>query len=433
MIICGLGPVGQLLALLLGDRGVATLAVDREPEIYTLPRAAAVDDELLRVLQRVRLDRVVLTGASAQHGASLVTAAGLRVEVFRARPSGVGQPPLVSINQPALERILMAALEKRHSVAVRRGVALEAFDRRADAVEVSLRPAGGSCERVSARWLVGCDGASSGVRERLEIPFVGRTAPQHWVVVDALVDRPVRKVPAPCFVGDPARPVVTTPMSPGRHRWEWMLRPGEDAAPHLEPAAVRRAIAPWLDGERVEIERAVTYAFHSRMASTWRRGRVLLAGDAVHTMPPFTGQGFSSGGRDAANLAWKLADVLAGAPDALLDSYEIERRPHVIAMQRQSELLARLVQATRPDQVRMRDAILHRLDGTRIQQLFLHHAKPLPTYGAGAFATRRRVSRPGARSARCSRRRTASTTGWRPGGRPCRSATARGRGWRRRA
>ena len=105
VIICGLGPVGQLLALLLGDRGVSTLAVDREDEPYMLPRAAAVDDELLRILQWVRLDRIVLTGAGeVQHGASLVTAAGRRVEVFRARSSGVGQPPLVSINQPALTR-----------------------------------------------------------------------------------------------------------------------------------------------------------------------------------------------------------------------------------------------------------------------------------------------------------------------------------------
>ena len=151
---------------------------------------------------------------------------------------------------------------------------------------------------------------------------------------------------------------------------------------------MQRAIAPWLDGERVEIERAVTYAFHSRMAATWRRGRVLLAGDAVHIMPPFTGQGFSSGGRDAANLAWKLADVIAGAPAALLDTYETERRPHVIAMQRLSELMAKLVQATRPEEVRLRDAVLHRLDGTRAQQLFLEHAKPLPTYRAGAFAVR---------------------------------------------
>ncbi len=81
------------------------------------------------------------------------------------------------------------------------------------------------------------------------------------------------------------------------------------------------------------------YTFHTRMASQWRRGRVLLAGDAAHLTPPFAGQGFSSGARDAANLSWKLADVLAGAHHRLLDTYEQERRPHVAAMQRLANLM----------------------------------------------------------------------------------------------
>ena len=124
------------------------------------------------------------------------------------------------------------------------------------------------------------------------------------------------------------------------------------------------------------------------MAARWRRGRVLLAGDAAHLMPPFAGQGFSSGARDAGNLAWKLADVLAGAPEALLDSYERERRSHVAAMQRLAKLLGALVQATRPRGVLVRDAYLNAIDGTRLQRLLAENVKPLPTYGDGAFATR---------------------------------------------
>jgi 3-(3-hydroxy-phenyl)propionate hydroxylase len=205
-------------------------------------------------------------------------------------------------------------------------------------------------------------------------------------VVDGLVDRPLRKVPQPYFVADGRRPLVTLPMSPGRHRWELMLHPGEDAAPFLEPEAVRRLVEPFLDGETVETERAVVYTFHTRMAARWRRGRVLLAGDAAHVMPPFGGQGFSSGARDAANLAWKLASVLAGAPAALLDTYEQERRPHVAAMQRLSELLRRSVQATGPRAVRFRDAALTAIDGTPAQRLLTGHLKPLPTYPSGAFA-----------------------------------------------
>src|ERR1700758_2299252 len=102
VIVCGLGPVGQLLALLLGDRDVRTLAIDREHEPYALPRAAVIDDEVLRIFQAVGLDQAVLADAQVQPGASIVTAAGRAVEVFRANPGRLGQPTLVSINQPAM-------------------------------------------------------------------------------------------------------------------------------------------------------------------------------------------------------------------------------------------------------------------------------------------------------------------------------------------
>ena len=395
VLICGLGPVGQLLALLLGDHGVRTLAFDRADDVYPLPRAAVIDDEVLRILQAVGLDAAVLADAQVQPRASVVTAGGRAVEVFSSRLGRLGHPPLVSINQPAMERTLLAALTDRDSVEVRRGVELDAIDRRADRVVAYVRPvAGGRVESLTGRFLVGCDGSASAVRNRLQIPFRGTTAPQRWIVMDALVNRPLAKVPHPHFVGRAERPTVTLPMSPGRHRWEWMLHPGEDAGPLLRPDALDAAVAEWLSpGEIAERERAVVYAFHTRMAATWRRGRVLLAGDAAHVMPPFAGQGFSSGARDAANLAWKLDAVLRGAPSALLDTYEQERRPHVAAMQRTANLMGGIVQSTSPARVRLRDRWLTAIDGTPVQRLIAGNVKPLPTYAAGALARRpRRVA-----------------------------------------
>jgi 3-(3-hydroxy-phenyl)propionate hydroxylase len=123
------------------------------------------------------------------------------------------------------------------------------------------------------------------------------------------------------------------------------------------------------------------------MAQPWRHGRALLAGDAAHLMPPFAGQGFSSGARDAANLAWKLADVLAGSPESLLDTYERERRPHVAAMQRLANIMGAFVQSTGPLRIRARDGFLRAIDGTPVQRLLSENIKPLPTYSGGAFAT----------------------------------------------
>jgi 3-(3-hydroxy-phenyl)propionate hydroxylase len=254
-------------------------------------------------------------------------------------------------------------------------------------VSAWVRPAGGGrTHELRARYLVGCYGARSAIRSRLQIPFGGFTFTQRWLVVDALIDRPVAKAPHPHFVGDINRPIVTLPMSPGRHRWEWMIHPGEDQAPFLDRDRIRELLAPWITDERVEIERAVVYTFHARTAARWRAGRVLLAGDAAHVMPPFVGQGFSSGARDAGNLAWKLDAVLNGAPERLLDSYEAERRPHVTSMQRLAVRWGGVVQTTNPVVGHLRDGAMELLDRTGALAFITDRAKPRPRYRTGAFA-----------------------------------------------
>ncbi len=385
VLICGLGPVGQLLALLLGDLGVDTIAVDESHEPYNLPRAAVVDDEVLRIFQAAGVDGAILADAQVQQAVSYVTQAGRAIEAFRPVQGDLGHPPLVSIRQPSMERTLVAALEDRDAVELRWGQRVETIDRRAELVCAWVRPAGGGRAReLRARYLVGCDGARSAIRSRLQIPFGGSTFAQRWLVADTLVDRPLARAPHPHFVGDTARPIVTLPMSPGRHRWEWMLHPGEDQAPFLEPARIQELLAPWISDEQVEIERAVVYTFHARTAARWRAGRVLLAGDAAHVMPPFVGQGFSSGARDAGNLAWKLDAVLRGAPERLLDSYEAERRPHVTSMQRLAVRWGGVVQTTNPVVGRVRDVAMEALDRTGALRLISERAKPRPRYRSGA-------------------------------------------------
>jgi 2-polyprenyl-6-methoxyphenol hydroxylase-like FAD-dependent oxidoreductase len=387
VLICGLGPVGQLLALLLGDLGVETVAVDEAHQPHELPRAAVVDDEVLRIFQAVGLDREILAAAQVQRAVSYVTGRGRAIRVFRPEQGDLGQPPLVSIHQPSMERAMVAALEGRGEVELRWGERVEALDPGRESVTAWIRPVeDGRSWPLRGRYLVGCDGARSAVRDRAQIPFGGSTFAQRWLVVDALVDRPPASAPHPHFVGDTDRPTVCLPMSPGRHRWEWMLHPGEDEAPFLEPARIRRLLGAWVRDEHVEVERAVVYTFHARAAQRWRAGRVLLAGDAAHVMPPFVGQGFSSGARDAGNLAWKLDAVLHGAAQRLLDTYEAERRPHVTSMQSRAVRWGRVVQTTRPTVGLLRDAAMEVLDRTGALGWLQARAKPLPTYGAGAFA-----------------------------------------------
>ena len=387
VLICGLGPVGQLLALHLGQLGLETIAIDEAAAPYELPRAAVVDDEVLRIFQGVGLDQAVLCDAQVQPKVSFITTRGLKAEILDTEAGDFGQPPLVSIHQPSMERTMVAALEDRGEVELRWGRRLERLDRSAEQVTAWVRPTGGGpAEPLRCRYLVGCDGGRSAVRGLLRIAFGGSTFVQRWLVVDGLVDRPIAAAPHPHFLGDPRRPVVSLPMSPGRHRWEWLLHAGEPDEPFLRDGRIRALLELWLDGEEVEIERAIVYTFHARVAERWRAGRVLLAGDAAHVMPPFVGQGFSSGARDAANLAWKLDAVLHGAPTRLLDTYEAERRPHVRSMQRLAVRFGGLLQTTRPRGSRYRDLVVEMAERSGVLGWVRKRAKPLPTYGSGAFA-----------------------------------------------
>ena len=178
VIICGLGPVGQLLALLLGDRGVRTLAFDREPEPYLLPRAAVIDDEVLRIFQSVGLDEAVLADAQVQPGASIITAAGRPVEIFRSH-DGPARPPAAGLDQPAgdgahdARRARAQAERRRPPRADARGARPAGRPRRRLRAAHRRR----ASERISARWLVGCDGAASAVRARLRDPARGLHQP----------------------------------------------------------------------------------------------------------------------------------------------------------------------------------------------------------------------------------------------------------------
>lgn len=388
-MICGFGPVGQLLALLLTDLGVSVIAVDEADEPYSLPRAAVIDDEVLRIFQAVGLDAAVLRDAQVQKAVTFVTNRGKKVEVLRPEHGDLGHPPLVSIHQPSMERTMVAALAERGEADVRWGTRVETVDRAADHVDVYVRPtAGGRSSRIRARYMVACDGGKSFVRRTLQIPFGGSTYSQRWLVLDGLLDKPLAKVPHPHFVGDVRRPTVSLPMSPGRHRWEFMLHPGEDAAEFERESRIRELAAPYITDEHVEFERAVVYTFHVRRAERWRAGRVFLAGDAAHLTPPFAGQGFSSGARDAQNLAWKLSAVLRGAPQRLLDSYEVERRPHVTSMQNFAVRWGGVVQTSSPAVGRFRDGLIGLLDRTGALARIREQVKPLPTYPDGIFAKR---------------------------------------------
>jgi 3-(3-hydroxy-phenyl)propionate hydroxylase len=334
VVIVGCGPVGATLANLLGLRGVTTLVLEREASVYHLPRAVHFDDEVMRIFETAGLSAIIEPGVTLSPGMRFIDRDGkLLVDWSRppqATPSG--WPPSFRFHQPTLEKVLRDGLTRWPCVSARTRCDVFALDEDADGVRVRFEDLdSGRLLNCRAKYVVGCDGARSLVRRFMGAAMEDLGFHERWLVLDFILSRPRPDLgDYSVQFCDPARPATYVRGVGDRRRWEITLLADEDSQQMAAPERIWPLLGRWVTPEDGVIERAAVYTFHSVVAERWRRGRLLLAGDSAHQTPPFLGQGMCAGIRDAANLAWKLADVVAGrASESLLDSYERERAPHV--------------------------------------------------------------------------------------------------------
>ncbi|MFE9750540.1 bifunctional 3-(3-hydroxy-phenyl)propionate/3-hydroxycinnamic acid hydroxylase [Saccharothrix saharensis] len=389
VVVVGCGPVGALTANLLGARGVRTLVVERDTAPHRQPRAFSCDDEALRIYQQAGLLDEVAKDMHAPRRAEYVNAKGRAFATIALDEVdfGLGSGPLHFFDQPRLEAALRAGLDRFPHVTLRTGVELMRLTQDDEAATAVLRDLGTDEETpVRAKYVLGCDGARSTTRVAAGIALTGTSYAEPWLAVSGDVAPGAVRVPDTTFVCDWRRPAFVSPGAFDTYRLEFMLRSDEDPAAMVEPATVARLVAPYVDPDRFTVTRAVVYTFHHLVAERWRDRRVFLLGDAAHQMPPFLGQGLCSGLRDAANLTWKLALVLGpGGHDALLDTYEAERRPHTEAMARTSVRLGRVFLVRNRVAAFARDVVLRAVQTVpRVRRLVRHFEfKPLPALPDG--------------------------------------------------
>ena len=327
VLVVGGGPVGVTMGLLLARRGFGARVLERATEVYDLPRAIVMDDEIQRVFQNAGLAGGLRAITTPLAGAEFVTVDGDRI-IGVEMPTDVeyplGHPPSVTYYQPELEAFLRTAAVDA-GVDLRLGVEVASVSQTDDGVLVHADDGD-----HSAAWLVAADGASSPIRKQLGLSFVDQGFDQDWLVLDVKLKHPVPTLsPFVQQICDPARPTTYVVGHDDYRRWEFQLQPGESRDEMSTDERVWQLLEPWLTPGDADLVRAVVYRFHATVADAMRVGRVFLAGDAAHQMPPFLGQGLCSGVRDAANLAWKLRMVADGvADDRLLDTYGDERLPH---------------------------------------------------------------------------------------------------------
>ena len=336
--VVGFGPSGAVAAALLGQAGLSVHVVDRQREVYDKPRAIALDHEIMRVFQQLGLVEALAPHVEPFTPSEYFGVDGqlIRRMTMVEPPYPLGHVPSMVFNQPALERVLRERVAALPNVTVALGTELTGLTQDANGVELQLRDASGTVERLQARHVIGCDGASSTVRALVGIELEDLDFDEPWLVVDVLVnERGLAKLPTTSVqYCEPERP-STLVIGPKNHRrWEISLNPGEDPQQAATPERTWQLLSRWLTPDDGVLWRQASYRFHALVATRWRAGRVFIAGDAAHQQPPFLGQGMCQGVRDVTNLAWKLAtvvrgDVVGAAAEALLDSYGTERQAHV--------------------------------------------------------------------------------------------------------
>ncbi|MEV5777956.1 bifunctional 3-(3-hydroxy-phenyl)propionate/3-hydroxycinnamic acid hydroxylase [Streptomyces antimycoticus] len=361
VIVVGDGPVGATLGVLLAQRGRQTMILERRRRPYTLPRATSFDGETARLLAGCGTGPDLSRVSEPATGYQWRSADGeiLLDVAFRAQ-GPYGWPDANTMHQPALEELLAERAAALPDVTVVRGRQVVGIEERDDRVTVTAEDEVGATHTYTARWVVGCDGANSFVRDHLDVPVTDLGFSYEWLLCDVKLHKPSEFVPTNIQICDPARPTTLVGSGPGHRRWEFMRLPAERAADLNRTETAWRLLAPHgVTPDTATLLRSTTYIFQSQWAERWRVGRVLVAGDAAHLMPPYAGQGMCSGIRDVVNLAWKLDLVLGGiAPESLLDTYTDERRPQVRESILSSVQLGRMICVTDPVAAADRDATI---------------------------------------------------------------------------
>src|SRR5271166_6082505 len=350
VIVVGAGPAGCAAALLLADFGILVTLLERHTQPHPLPRAVHLDDEVARTLDRIGVSEGFLDRSRPGSGLRLLDAGHRVMAEFRRdhQVSEHGFPQANMFHQPDLEELMLARVKAHPLISFRRGAEVIGLDGAlcsgafgagtADpmgSVRVHARVAG-DLQTFTGRAVLGCDGASSTIRELAGITMDDLGFTERWLVIDIQAENDLNTWDGVEQVCDPARAATFMQVTGDRYRWEFRLLDGEDETSLITPAALGQLLRPWTgrtDLGGLQIIRTATYTFRARLASRFQAGRVFLLGDAAHLTPPFIGQGLAAGLRDADNLAWKLAHVLTGRAGAdLLASYEAERRPHAKAL-----------------------------------------------------------------------------------------------------
>ena len=333
--IVGFGPTGGTLANLLALQGFSILIIEKEKSFYPLPRAVHFDDEIMRVFQTIGITDKFLKHTIINKGTKFVNSKN-RVVLDWPRPRSVtenGWYPSYRFHQPDLERKLRRRLKDFKKVSIMQNTKVNSLKEEKNSVKLCIENINNNkISEIRAKYIIGCDGARSTIRKQIKAKFQNLGFTQKWAVVDLILKKNKKELPDRTIqYSNSKRPATYCRNVGKRRRWEFAINNNESEKKVLSNSYIWNFLKPWLKPSEALIERKTIYTFQSAISKKWKKGRVFLAGDAAHLMPPFMGQGMCAGVRDASNLAWKIAYCLKNNhSEKLLNTYQSERYSNVI-------------------------------------------------------------------------------------------------------
>ncbi len=334
VVIVGFGPTGGTLANLLALHGFSILVLEKEKSFYPLPRAVHFDDEVMRVFETIGITNTFLKHTIINKGTKFVDKKN-RVILDWPRPREItenGWYPSYRFNQPDLERELRKKLKSYKKAEIKQSSSVKKIKNNKNDVDITFEDINSKkIFEIKSKYLIGCDGANSTTRSQMKTKMNNLGFTQKWAVIDLILNKDKKNLPDRTIqYSNPSRPATYCRNVGKRRRWEFAIKKTEKIEKILSDKYIWNFLKPWLKKKEARMERKTIYTFQSALAKKWKKGRIFLAGDAAHLMPPFMGQGMCAGIRDVSNLAWKISHCLKKKhDDKLLNTYQSERSTNV--------------------------------------------------------------------------------------------------------
>lgn len=395
VVIAGMGPTGLVLANLLGKQGIRVEILDKRYHLIDYPRGVGMDDESYRTVQAMDLIEEFDPFTIPHHVMRIVNGKGEVIMKNDPKGQPLGYARKFGYIQPLVDKAMHEALDRYDNVNATFGWELVSIDDHGKGQGVTVEVEHvtgeegehrtGEITTINAKYLVGTEGGRSFTRKWMGVDFEGVSPSTRWVVVD--VNNDPLGVPNVYLGADPERPYVSIGLPHGIRRFEFMLfddEPNERVEDNEFVAKLLHQHLP--EGTKLDIIRRRVFTHHGRVASSFRKGNAMIAGDAAHLMPVWMGQGFNSGFRDATNLAWKLVGCVQGKyDDSILDTYSQERHDHSKAMVDLSLTLGKVIKPTDKKVAFSRDAVSRVMNlSPQVKSYFSDmRFKPMPRYGKG--------------------------------------------------